>query len=69
MLKAPGLDIVDVCGLKSEPYPLAAAALGIDRAVYLIRDVRDAGSTPTLRFPGLEGTAYRLLSSQGHLSC
>lgn len=67
MLKAPGSDIVDVCGLDSESYPLAAAALGIDRTVYLMRDVHDVGRTPTLRFPGLKGRAYRLLSAHGHL--
>ncbi len=61
------LDVADVCGLDSEDHPLAAAAVGIDRSVHLIRNVLDDRRPPTLRFEGLRGTAYRILSAQGHI--
>jgi hypothetical protein len=63
----PGLDVVDICSLKSEEFPFAAVTLGIDRSLHLFRNVLNDQSPATLQIKGLEGTAYRVLSAQGHI--
>jgi len=63
---SPGLDIVDVCSLRSPRWPLAAAALGADRTILLSRNVFEDRPQP-LRLDGLKGKAYSLLCTQGHL--
>jgi hypothetical protein len=63
----PGLDVVSVCSLASPDWPLAAAGLGLDRTILLSRNVLEAQRPQTLRFDNLEGTAYTILSTNGHL--
>ena len=61
------LDVVDVCAM--EPKGLSIAAVGLDGTLVLIRnalDLDDMGPV-TMRFPAVEGVAYRLLSSRGHI--
>jgi hypothetical protein len=62
-----GHDIVDVCPLNDPRYPFAVACVSRDRAIFFIRNVLE-DQTPVARdFAGLQGTAYTLLSAQGHL--
>ncbi|MDR3636824.1 MAG: hypothetical protein P4L84_23670 [Isosphaeraceae bacterium] len=63
----PGLDVVSVCSLRSPDWPLAAAAIGIDRTILLTRDVLGDPTPETLVFDALEGTAYSIVSASGHL--
>jgi hypothetical protein len=67
MRTIPEIDVIDVCPLVAEPSPHALAALGIDRSLHFIRDVWNDPRSKPLRFHGLCGTAYRVLSAQGHL--
>ncbi len=62
-----GHDIVDVCSLNDPRYPLAAACVSRERAIFLMRDVLGTEAPVTLNYGGLDGTAYTLLSAQGHL--
>src|SRR5262249_7623578 len=62
-----GHDIVDVCPLNEPRYPFAAASVSRDRTIFLIRDVLGSEAPAALNYAGLEGTAYTLLSAQGHL--
>ncbi len=62
-----GHDIVDVCSLNDPRYPLAVACVSRNRAIFLMRDVLGNEPPVTLNYGGLEGTAYTLLSAQGHL--
>ena len=62
-----GHDIVDICSLNDPRYPFAVACVSRNRVIFLIRDVLGNEAPVTLNYGGLEGTAYTLLSSQGHL--
>lgn len=62
-----GHDIVDVCSLNDPRFPLAAACVSRECAIFLMRDVLGTEAPVTLNYGGLEGTAYTLLSAQGHL--
>jgi hypothetical protein len=62
-----GHDIVDVCALNDPRYPLAAACVSRERTIFLMRDVLGTEAPIPLNYGGLEGTAYTLLSAQGHL--
>lgn len=62
-----GHDIVDVCSLNDPRYPLAAACVSRERTIFLLRDVLGTEAPITLNYGGLDGTAYTLLSAQGHL--
>jgi hypothetical protein len=62
-----GHDIVDVCSLNDPRYPLAAACVSRERAIFLMRDVLGTEAPVTLNYGGLDGTAYTLLSAQSHL--
>jgi hypothetical protein len=62
-----GHDIVDVCSLNDPRYPLAAACVSRNRAIFLIRDALGCERPVTLNYGGLDGTAYTLLCAQGHL--
>jgi hypothetical protein len=67
LLTFPGADIVDVCALDPDSHPVAAVAVDKNCTLLLFRDViRDRRPIP-LRFDGIEGTAYRLLSCRGSL--
>jgi len=59
-------DIIDVCSLA--PQTRSIAALNWDNEILLIRDVLSETERPApFQFPGIAGTAYRILSMQGHL--
>lgn len=62
-----GLDVVDVCALAPGSESLAAAALGKDGTLVLIRDALQDKVPLTLKFDGVKGTAYRVLPWRGHL--
>jgi hypothetical protein len=62
-----GHDIVDVCPLNDPSFPLAAACVSRDRVIFLIRNVLEEQTPSTLNLASLQGTAYTLLSAQGHL--
>jgi hypothetical protein len=62
-----GHDIVDVCPLNDPSFPLAAACVSRDRVIFLMRNVLEEQKPSTLNLASLEGTAYTLLSAQGHL--
>src|SRR5205085_5417210 len=58
----PGLDVVDVCAIGSDPRSLAVAAVGRDGTIVLTRDALHDKRPITLKFETVQGTAYRLLS-------
>jgi hypothetical protein len=62
-----GHDIVDVCPLNDPRFPHAAAFVSRDRVIFFIRNVLDEQSPSTVNLASLRGTAYTLLSAQGHL--
>lgn len=64
---APGIDVIDVCSLRSERSPFAAALLGIDGWLHLIGDVLDPHQVHSLRLDRLQGSAYRILCALGHI--
>ncbi len=66
-LQKPGLDVVDVCSLNSSQWPRAVAWLGIDRSIYLSRDVLNVGPSKSIRISKLRGKAYSILHDRGHL--
>jgi len=61
------IDIVDVCRLPSQTHPFATASLGIDNSLHLSHDIRREHAQLGLRFPEMQGTAYNVLSAQGHI--
>jgi hypothetical protein len=63
----PGLDLIDVCSLRSPEWPRAVACLGSDRTIYLSRDVLDERPAKSLRIGKVSGKAYSLLHDRGHL--
>lgn len=66
--QSPGLDLIDVCSLRSSRWPHALAGLGRDQTVLLSRDILDGRPPIRLRVGDLlEGTPYTILSSGGHL--
>jgi hypothetical protein len=60
-------DIVDVCRLPSDKHPFAAASLGIDNSIRLSEDIRRGHRRLGLHFPEMQGTAYTVMSAQGHV--
>jgi hypothetical protein len=66
LLTSPALNISDVCYIGNNEFPFAVAAFGMDRSIHFVRDIRSDSRIAALRFPGLEGVAYRILSAQGH---
>ena len=67
VLSYSGVDVVDVCQLGLAKLPFAAAALGSNGSIYLIRDVLNDRQPQTLRLGAFRGTAYRILVINGHL--
>jgi len=61
------IDIVDVCRIPSSTHPFATASLGIDNSLHLSHDIRHEHAQLGLTFPEMQGTAYNLLSAQGHI--
>ena len=62
-----GHDLVDVCSLNDPCHPLAVACVSRDRAIFFLRDVLEDRTPIAMNDCGLQGTAYTLLSAQGHL--
>src|SRR5262249_2255735 len=62
-----GHDIVDVCPLNDPRFPHAVACVSRDRVIFFIRNVLEEQSPSTVNLASLRGTAYTLLSAQGHL--
>jgi hypothetical protein len=62
VFSGPDLDVVDVCSVRTDSFPRAAIALGIDRSLHFMKDVTASGPGMTLHLNGLRGTAYRILS-------
>jgi hypothetical protein len=66
-INSPGLDVIDVTSLGSPLWPNAVAWLGADCSIHLSRDILKDGSSQSLRIKELQGAAYTLLQSHGHL--
>jgi hypothetical protein len=62
-----GLDLVDVCAVGGTPDSPAVAGVGRDGTLLLVRDALNNQNPVTIKFEGINGTAYRLLSARGHL--
>jgi hypothetical protein len=62
-----GLDVVDVCSLGGTPESPSIAAIGADGTVLLVHDAMRNENPATIKFDTVEGTAYRILSTQGHV--
>jgi hypothetical protein len=63
----PGQDVIDVCALDTGGGGPAVAALGCDCTLVFFRDVQRDNRPLTLKFNGVQGTAYNLFSARGHL--
>ncbi len=63
----PGLDVIDVCSLSSASAEPAVCAVGRDCTLLFFRDVWNDRQPSTLKFKDISGTAYRVMSSRGHL--
>lgn len=62
-----GLDVVDVCATGTGPGGRGLAAITRDGTVLLYGDVSGSGRPETVKFAGVDGPAYRVLSARGHL--
>jgi hypothetical protein len=60
-------DIVDIEPIGSEASPFGLLALGIDNTLHFTSDIRRGSPDFAVRFPSLEGTAYKVLKSGGHV--
>ncbi len=61
-----GLDVVDVCPLAGDS-PGGVVAIGKDGTILLFRNVLTDRNPIAVRYPSLQGTPYRLLSTRGYL--
>lgn len=59
-------DAVDVCPLGGPPESVAFAVLGSSGTIVLFKNVHTHEVPITVRFRKVQGTAYRLVSAQGH---
>jgi hypothetical protein len=68
-LAAPSVDLIDATSLRSTECPFAVAGLSLDCSLVLVRDILslDEQDPRRLRFDGLRGTPYSVLSAQGHI--
>jgi hypothetical protein len=62
-----GLDVVDLCTIRTDAGSTALAAVGRDGALVLFRDALHDRHPVTIRYEAIEGTVYRLLSAHGYL--
>ncbi|WP_165075247.1 hypothetical protein [Paludisphaera rhizosphaerae] len=62
-----GRDVVDVCSPGIAEFPYAAIGVGRDLSLFFIADVLSDEPPVALAFGDLEGTAYSVLSSGGHV--
>ena len=65
--RSEGVDVVDVCSLKSAFAPRAVVALDRDGRLLWTRDVLDQNPPLAVNLDGLKGTVYSVLSTQGHV--
>ncbi len=64
-LRFDDLDVVDVCALAGTENPRAVAAVGRDGTVILFQDILHQNTPKLMRFRGVGGTVYRILSARG----
>jgi hypothetical protein len=67
VIPCEGVDVVDVCTLGYPDWPGAVAAIGLDCSVFLMKNAREEVGPLALRFVGMRGNAYRILSARGSL--
>jgi hypothetical protein len=67
VIPCEGVDVVDVCALNHPNWPLAVAAIGLDCSVFLMKNALEGVGLLALRFVGMKGNAYRILSAGGNL--
>jgi hypothetical protein len=63
----PGLDIVDVCPLDATSTSDAFVALAFDGTFMIMPDMMQQRAPLVFKFPGIGGTAYRVLSIAGSI--
>jgi hypothetical protein len=61
------LDIVDVCSMGTREHPLAIAAVSRDGSLVFFHDIRIGKNPFILKFNGVKGTVYRVLSARGDI--
>jgi len=67
VIPCEGVDAVDVCALGSPDSPLAVGAIGLDCSVFLLKNALEDVGPLALRFVGMQGNAYRILSTGGNI--
>ena len=63
----PELDFVDVCSIGTPEHSKAVAAAGRDGSLVLFRDIKTDKKPLALKFRGVAGTLYRVLSIGGDI--
>src|SRR5262249_13596049 len=66
-LRPTGVDFVDVAALGIEGFPFAAAGLGLDGSIHLVRDLLTDRTSKMIHFSIPGERAYRILSAEGHI--
>src|SRR5207249_1396785 len=66
-IKFDALDMVDVCSIGTPDKPLAVAAVGRDGSLVLFRDIVNDKKPQTVKFNGVKGIVYRVLSVRGDI--
>jgi len=61
------LDLVDVCSVATLDRPLAVVAAAKDGALVFFNDILTDKNPKTIKFKGIKGTVYRVLSAQGDI--
>ncbi len=61
------LDLVDVCSVATPEKPLAVVAAAKDGSMVLFDNILTDKAPKTLKFKGVKGTVYRILSTQGDI--
>lgn len=63
----PDLDFVDVCSLATAEKPMAVAAAAKDGALVFFDNILTDKAPQTIRFKGVKGTVYRVVSVDGDI--
>lgn len=66
-LRPANVDFVDVAALSVEGYPFAAAGLGLDCSIHLMRDLLTDRTSKRIHFSPPNERAYRILCTEGHV--
>ena len=66
-IRPTGVDFVDVAALGIEGFPFAAAGLGMDGSIHLIRDLLTDKAAKMIHFNLSGERAYRILCAEGHI--